>query len=85
MITENLKSAIETWQKDDCKKRAVLVIAIEEKERTEEETHLETSVAVLGSERMLVEAVKQTKKDGGVAANIFNKSDFMLLMEKLCR
>ena len=68
MITENLKTAIEEWQKEVGKKRAILVIAIEEKERKEDKTELETSLAVLGSNRMLVEAVKRTKMDGGVAA-----------------
>lgn len=85
MITEDLKSAIETWQKDDCKKRAIMVIAIEEQERTEDETHCETAIAIMGSERMLIEAVKASKKDGGVVANIFSKADFILLMEKLCK
>lgn len=85
MITEDLKQAIETWQKEDCKKRAIMVIAIEEKERTEDKTNCETSVCVKGSERMLVEAVKSAKKSDGVVTNIFNKANFMLLMEKLCK
>lgn len=84
-MTENLKSAIETWQNEEGKKRAILVIAIEEKERNEEETKCETSVAVMGSGKLLVEAVKAAKRDGGVVAQIFNKADFSLLMDKLCK
>lgn len=84
-MTENLKSAIETWQNEEGKKRAILVIAIEEKERNEEETKYETSVAVIGSGNLLIEAVKRTKMDGGVAANIFNKADMSMLLDKLCR
>lgn len=85
MITENLKTAIEEWQKEVGKKRAILVIATEEKERKEDKTELETSLAVLGSNRMLVEAVKRTKMDGGVAAQIFAKADMSMLLDKLCR
>lgn len=85
MITENLKTAIEEWQKEVGQKRSILVIAIEEKERKEDETELETSLAVLGSNRMLVEAVKHTKMDGGVAAQIFAKADMSILLDKLCR
>lgn len=85
MITENLKTAIEEWQKEVGKKRAILVIAIEEKERKEDKTELETSLAVLGSNRMLVEAVKRTKMDDGVAAQIFAKADMSILLDKLCR
>lgn len=84
-MTENLKSAIETWQNEEGKKRAILGIAIEEKERNEEETKCETSVAVMGSGKLLVEAVKAAKRDGGVVAQIFNKADFSLLMDKLCK
>lgn len=84
-MTENLKSAIETWQNEEGKKRAILVIAIEEKERNEEETKCETSVAVMGGSKHLVEAVKAAKRDGGVVAQIFNKADFSLLMDKLCK
>lgn len=84
-MTENLKSAIENWQNEEEKKRAILVIAIDEKERTEEETHCETAVAVMGGSKHLVEAVKAAKRDGGVVAQIFNKADFSLLMDKLCK
>lgn len=84
-MTENLESAIETWQNEEGKKRAILVIAIEEKERNEEETKCETSVAVMGSGKLLVEAVKRTKMDGGVAAKIFRDADMSMLLEKLCR
>lgn len=84
-MTENLELAIKTWQKEDGKKRAIMVIAIEEKECKEDKTECETTIAVLGSNRMLVEAVKCAKKDGGVAANIYNKADMSMLLEKLCR
>lgn len=84
MINEALRQAIEGWQQEDKEKRAILVIAIEEKERTEEETHCETAVAVMGGSKHLVEAVKAAKRDGGVA-QIFNKADFSLLMDKLCK
>ena len=84
-MTENLKSAIQDWQNERGKKRAILVIAIEEKERDEEETKCETNVAVIGSGRLLVEAVKQTKMEGGVAAKIFNEADMRTLLDKLCR
>lgn len=85
MINEALRQAIEGWQQEDKEKRAILVIAIEEKERTEEETHCETAVAVMGGSKHLVEAVKAAKRDGGVVAQIFNKEDFSLLMDKLCK
>lgn len=55
MINEALRQAIEGWQQEDKEKRAILVIAIEEKERTEEETHCETAVAVMGGSKHLVE------------------------------
>lgn len=85
MVTENLKTAIKEWQKEVGQKRAILVIAIEEKERKEDEMKCEVSLAVLGSHRMLVEAVKSTKMDGGVAAQIFAKADMSILLDKLCR
>lgn len=85
MINEALRQAIEGWQQEDKEKRAILVIAIEEKERNEEETKCETSVAVMGSGKLLVEAVKRTKMDGGVAAKIFRDADMSMLLEKLCR
>ena len=61
------------------------MIAIEEQEWTEEQTTCETSVAVMGSNRMLIEAMKAVKKDGGVVEDILKKADFMLLMEKFCQ
>lgn len=84
-MDERIKQAIRSWQEESKEKRAILVIAIEEQGRTEEVTNCETSVAVIGSGKLLVEAVKCTKKDGGVAANIFNKADLSLLMDKLCK
>lgn len=79
-MTENLKSAIENLQNEEGKKRAILVIATEEKE-----TKCETNVAVIGSGKLLVEAVKRTKMEDGVAAKIFNEADMGMLLEKLCR
>jgi hypothetical protein len=85
MFTENLKSAIETWQKEDAQKRAIMVIAIEEKEQVEDTTHCETAVAVMGGSKLLVEAVKAARKNGGVVNDLFNKADMSMLLEKLCR
>lgn len=85
MINEVLKQAIEGWQEENKEKRAILMIAIEEKERTEEGTHCETAVSVMGRNKHLVEAVKSVKKDGGVAAKIFDEADFCLFMEKFCK
>lgn len=85
MINEALKQAIQGWQEEDKGKRAILMIAIEEKERTEEGAHCKTSVAVMGSSKHLVEAVKAARKDGGVVAQIFEKADMSMLFEKLCR
>lgn len=84
-MNEALQQAIQGWQQEDKEKRAILVIAIEEKERTEEETRCETAVAVMGGSKHLVEAVKAAKRGGGVIAQIFNKADFSLLMDKLCK
>ena len=39
----------------------------------------------MGSGKLLVEAVKRTKMDGGVAAKIFRDADMSMLLEKLCR
>lgn len=85
MITEDLKSAIETWQKEEGKKRAILLIAVEETQRNEDTHELGTTTAVLGSQRMLIEAVKEVKKDGDVASMLMKKADVMLLMEKMCQ
>lgn len=84
-MKERIKQAISEWQGEDKEKRAVLLIAIEEKNRTEERTECETTVAVMGGNRMLVEAVKAARKDGGVVAQIFAKADMSMLLEKLCK
>ena len=85
MINEALQQAIQGWQQEDKEKRAILVIAIEEKERTEEERHCETDVAVMGVSQLLVEAVKAVREKGGVVNDLFNKADMSILLEKLCR
>lgn len=84
-MNEALQQAIQGWQQEDKEKRAILVIAIEEKESTEEETHCETAVAVMGGSKLLVEAVKAARKNGGVVNDLFNKADMSMLLEKLCR
>lgn len=84
-MDERIKRAIQEWQDEDKGKRAILLMAIEEKERTEENTQCEMSVAVMGSGKLLVEAVKAAKRDGGVVNDIFNKADMSMLLDKLCK
>lgn len=84
-MDERIKQAIQEWQEENKEKRAILVIAIEEKEKFEDKTDCEATVAVMGGSRLLVEAVKAERKNGGVVNDIFNKADMSMLLEKLCR
>lgn len=84
-MDERIKQAIQSWQEESKEKRAILLIAVEEKECKENVTTAENSVAVIGRGKLLVEAVKCVKTEGGIAADIFNKADMSMLLEKLRR
>lgn len=84
-MIENLKSAIETWQGKEGKKRAILVIASEEIERNEEATTCGTHVILMGCHKQLVNAVKAGKTKDNTVANIFKEADLSILIDKLCK